>query len=195
MDGAGDSWHRPMLVQPGNPRRCRTPEELNHAGPRSRPAVPRQAARHLEIDHEKGSTRRERVANAAQDGSGSDLIVDRVERGDEVELALDRQPGDVGNLERRVVQAHLPRFGVRARDRIVGDVVAEEGRLGKFAREHYGFSLMHCMPVSLASGGAGLGTVWGQQLAKRMLAEAGFDNVQILDTPRPQNCSYVCRRG
>jgi len=26
-----------------------------------------------------------------------------------------------------------------------------------------------------------------------MLAEAGFGSVEILDTPRPQNRSYVCR--
>lgn len=69
----------------------------------------------------------------------------------------------------------------------------EENIGNPFAAMHYGFSLMHCMPVSLASGGAGLGTVWGQQTAKRMLAEAGFGSVEILDTPRPQNCSYVCR--
>ena len=70
----------------------------------------------------------------------------------------------------------------------------EENIGNPFAAMHYGFSLMHCMPVSLASGGAGLGTVWGQQTARRMLAEAGFGSVEILDTPRPQNCSYVCRR-
>ena len=69
----------------------------------------------------------------------------------------------------------------------------EENVGNPFAAMHYGFSLMHCMPVSLASGGAGLGTVWGQQTASRMLAEAGFSRVEILDTPRPQNCSYVCR--
>ena len=71
----------------------------------------------------------------------------------------------------------------------------EENVGNPFAALHYGFSLMHCMPVSLAHGGAGLGTVWGQQLAKRMLAEAGFGSIEILDTPRPQNCSYVCRHA
>lgn len=62
-----------------------------------------------------------------------------------------------------------------------------------FAPMYYGISLMHCMPVSLASGGAGLGTVWGEQLARQMLSEAGFGSVEILDVPRPQNCLYVCR--
>ncbi len=41
----------------------------------------------------------------------------------------------------------------------------------------YTISTMHCMTVSLAQGGAGLGTVWGRELAEQMLAEAGFKNV------------------
>jgi hypothetical protein len=53
---------------------------------------------------------------------------------------------------------------------------------------------MHCMTVSLAAGGAGLGTMWGIQLAQRMLAEAGFTSVEIVDSPRPQNCIYICRK-
>ncbi len=62
-----------------------------------------------------------------------------------------------------------------------------------FAGLYYGISLMHCMTVSLAEGGAGLGAVWGMELATRMLHEAGFSTVAIRDTPRPQNCVYVCR--
>jgi hypothetical protein len=44
---------------------------------------------------------------------------------------------------------------------------------------------MHCLTISLAEGGAGLGTVWGIETARRMLAEAGFPNVEVLDSPRP----------
>ena len=33
---------------------------------------------------------------------------------------------------------------------------------------------MHCMTVSLAQGGAGLGTMWGEELAEKMLEDAGF---------------------
>jgi 2-polyprenyl-3-methyl-5-hydroxy-6-metoxy-1,4-benzoquinol methylase len=69
----------------------------------------------------------------------------------------------------------------------------EENLGNPFAPLYYGTSLMHCMPVSLAIGGKGLGTVWGEQLARKMLAEAGFGQVKVLDTPRPQNCMYVCR--
>lgn len=43
----------------------------------------------------------------------------------------------------------------------------------------YTVSTMHCMTVSLAAGGMGLGTMWGRQLATRMLTEAGFRSVQV----------------
>jgi SAM-dependent methyltransferase len=62
-----------------------------------------------------------------------------------------------------------------------------------FATLYYGISTMHCMTISLAEGGAGLGTLWGIQTARQMLADAGFSQVEVLDSPRPQNCIYVCR--
>ena len=43
----------------------------------------------------------------------------------------------------------------------------------------YMFSTMHCMTVSLALGGDGLGAVWGQELALAMLADAGFGRVEV----------------
>lgn len=43
----------------------------------------------------------------------------------------------------------------------------------------YTVSTMHCMTVSLAMDGAGLGTVWGRELALEMLAAAGFTQVDI----------------
>jgi ubiquinone/menaquinone biosynthesis C-methylase UbiE len=70
----------------------------------------------------------------------------------------------------------------------------EENIGNPFAPMYYGFSLMHCMPVSLAVEGAGLGAVWGEQTARKILAEAGFRNVKVVDTPRPQNCIFVCSR-
>ena len=38
----------------------------------------------------------------------------------------------------------------------------------------YTVSLMHCMPVGLAEGGAGLGMMWGREKAVEMLEGAGF---------------------
>ena len=59
----------------------------------------------------------------------------------------------------------------------------------------YAVSTLHCMTVSLAQHGAGLGTVWGHQLARRMLGESGFVDVEVHDAPGdPLNCIYVSRR-
>lgn len=43
----------------------------------------------------------------------------------------------------------------------------------------YTISCMHCMTVSLALEGVGLGAVWGTQKALAMLADAGFNNVEV----------------
>jgi ubiquinone/menaquinone biosynthesis C-methylase UbiE len=48
----------------------------------------------------------------------------------------------------------------------------------------YTVSCMHCMTVSLAYGGTGLGAMWGQETALRMLAEAGFKQVEIKQLPQ-----------
>jgi len=45
----------------------------------------------------------------------------------------------------------------------------------------YTVSTMHCMTVSLEQGGEGLGTAWGEQSARRMLADAGFSEVEVED--------------
>ena len=42
----------------------------------------------------------------------------------------------------------------------------------------YTVSCMHCMTVSLADGGMGLGTMWGEQTARKMLREAGFTSIE-----------------
>ena len=51
-----------------------------------------------------------------------------------------------------------------------------EHPLGPFL---YTVSCMHCMTVSLALDGAGLGAMWGEQKALEMLAEAGFTDVRV----------------
>ncbi|HEY9416227.1 MAG TPA: methyltransferase domain-containing protein [Pseudonocardia sp.] len=59
----------------------------------------------------------------------------------------------------------------------------------------YGVSTLHCMTVSLAHGGAGLGTAWGEQLARQMLEEAGFVDVSVHDIPDvPYNQTYLCSK-
>ena len=70
----------------------------------------------------------------------------------------------------------------------------EDNVANPFAPLLYSISTLHCMTVSLAQGGAGLGTVWGEQLARRMLADAGFVDVTTHDVPDdPLNQVYVAR--
>jgi SAM-dependent methyltransferase len=60
----------------------------------------------------------------------------------------------------------------------------------------YSVSTLHCMTVSLAHGGAGIGTMFGEQLARRMLAEAGFVDVQVHAAPGdPGDAVYVSRKA
>ena len=42
----------------------------------------------------------------------------------------------------------------------------------------YTISCMHCMTVSLAESGMGLGAMWGEQKAREMLHDAGFTCVE-----------------
>ncbi|WP_459649161.1 class I SAM-dependent methyltransferase [Kitasatospora sp. Ki12] len=66
---------------------------------------------------------------------------------------------------------------------LMGDVAAssrlEENVEHPLAPALYAFSTFYCMTVSLGEGGEGLGTVWGEQTARRMLAEAGFRSVEV----------------
>lgn len=56
----------------------------------------------------------------------------------------------------------------------------------------YTVSCMHCMSVSLANGGPGLGAMWGKEKALTMLAAAGFQNVRVESLPHdPLNFYYV----
>ncbi|ACL39770.1 Methyltransferase type 11 [Pseudarthrobacter chlorophenolicus A6] len=56
----------------------------------------------------------------------------------------------------------------------------------------YAISTTHCMSVSLAQDGDGLGTVWGVQQAEAMLRGAGFNEVRVLDLAEdPFNAYFV----
>ena len=44
----------------------------------------------------------------------------------------------------------------------------------------YTVSCMHCMTVSLADGGMGLGAMWGEQTARKMLSDAGFGSIEAV---------------
>lgn len=58
----------------------------------------------------------------------------------------------------------------------------------------YMISAMHCMTVSLAQGGDGLGAMWGEEKARELLAEAGFSSVDVqLLEHDPFNAYFVVR--
>jgi 2-polyprenyl-3-methyl-5-hydroxy-6-metoxy-1,4-benzoquinol methylase len=60
----------------------------------------------------------------------------------------------------------------------------------------YTISAMHCMTVSLAQGGEGLGTVWGEQQATQLLTDAGFTAIDIKhQTADIMNSYYIATKG
>jgi 2-polyprenyl-3-methyl-5-hydroxy-6-metoxy-1,4-benzoquinol methylase len=59
----------------------------------------------------------------------------------------------------------------------------------------YTISTMHCMTVSLAQNGAGLGTCWGRELAEKMLHDAGFTHVTVEKLPHDDmNYYYIAEK-
>jgi SAM-dependent methyltransferase len=60
----------------------------------------------------------------------------------------------------------------------------------------YAVSTLHCLTVSLAGGGAGLGAAWGEELARAMLADAGFAEVTVHEAPGdPVNAVFVAAKA
>ena len=59
----------------------------------------------------------------------------------------------------------------------------------------YGVSTMHCMTVSLAQGGEGLGAMWGEEKAYEYLRKAGFRSLETKRLAHDiQNNWYVVRK-
>jgi 2-polyprenyl-3-methyl-5-hydroxy-6-metoxy-1,4-benzoquinol methylase len=60
----------------------------------------------------------------------------------------------------------------------------------------YTISSMHCMTVSLAAGGDGLGAMWGEEKALEMLGEAGFNSVLVKQLAHDiMNNFYVAKKN
>lgn len=60
----------------------------------------------------------------------------------------------------------------------------------------YTISCLHCMTVSLANNGAGLGAMWGKEKAIQMLNDAGFTDVEVNELPHdPINYYYIVRKN
>lgn len=59
----------------------------------------------------------------------------------------------------------------------------------------YTVSCMHCMTVSLAQGGEGLGAMWGEEKTREYLQRAGFRSVEKHEPAHDvQNNWYVMRK-
>ncbi|MBA2626249.1 MAG: class I SAM-dependent methyltransferase [Acidimicrobiia bacterium] len=79
---------------------------------------------------------------------------------------------------------------------IAGSSNVEENFEHPLAPLLYSVSTFHCMTVSLALDGEGLGTMWGEQKANQMLREAGFTKVETKKIPEDIfNVYYVASKG
>ncbi len=59
----------------------------------------------------------------------------------------------------------------------------------------YTISCLHCMTVSLAEQGMGLGTMWGEAKAVELLTAAGFTQVEVIQLPHDViNNYYIIRK-
>lgn len=78
---------------------------------------------------------------------------------------------------------------------IAGSSNVEENLEHPLAPMLYSVSTFHCMTVSLALDGAGLGTMWGEQKANEMFRAAGFTSVEANHVPEDiMNVYYVCQK-
>jgi SAM-dependent methyltransferase len=94
------------------------------------------------------------------------------------------------------VAAALRPDGVFLMQEIAGTGAVQEDAAHPLATFLYTVSCLHGMTVSLAAGGAGLGAMWGERTARRMLAEAGFGRVEVQALPHdPIDLYYVARKG
>jgi 2-polyprenyl-3-methyl-5-hydroxy-6-metoxy-1,4-benzoquinol methylase len=60
----------------------------------------------------------------------------------------------------------------------------------------YTVSTMHCMSVSIAGGGEGLGTAWGTERTIEFLETAGFVDIEVTQTRSDRtNSHFVCRKS
>ena len=147
------------------------------------------------------------IARARAEASGAQLTNVRFEVLDAARLAVE-EPFDVvfmfdalhdqvdpEGVLRRIHAALAPRGIFFLREPHAPDTL--EGNLANpFAPVQYSLSTLHCLTVSLAHGGAGIGTVFGEQRARAMLADAGFADPEVHPAPgHPFDAVYVTRKA
>ena len=78
---------------------------------------------------------------------------------------------------------------------IAGSSNLEENLENPLAPINYAVALTHCMTVSLALGGEGLGNMWGEQTTVAYLQAAGFRDVEVKKVEGGiLNNFYVCTK-
>jgi 2-polyprenyl-3-methyl-5-hydroxy-6-metoxy-1,4-benzoquinol methylase len=102
------------------------------------------------------------------------------------------RPGDV----LRGIAVALRPDGVFLMQDISGSSHLHEDVDHPFGPFLYTISCLHCMSVSLANGGPGLGAMWGKRKALEMLHEAGFTQVRVETLPHdPLNFFYIVTKA
>ena len=101
---------------------------------------------------------------------------------------------DPASVLKNIAKVINPNGGIFLMQDILGSSFLEKNinhPLGPFL---YTFSCMHCMTVSLAQNGAGLGAMWGKEKAAEMLKDAGFANVEVKTLAHDfQNYYYIAK--
>jgi SAM-dependent methyltransferase len=96
----------------------------------------------------------------------------------------------------RSLHAALRPGGIYLMQDIGGSAYLENNLDFPMASMLYAISCVHCTPISLGQGGAGLGTMWGWETAQAMLHEAGFTDVaRTMLAHDPMNVWFVSRKG
>jgi SAM-dependent methyltransferase len=159
------------------------------------------ASRFVGIDHEETAIDRARAGAAARG-----LTSLRFEVGDAAALASDAEYDAVlvfnafhdqaapTMVLRNVHRALVPGGTFLMDEPRVSDDL-EENKANPFAPFLYAVSTLHCLSVSLAQNGAGLGAALGEGTARLMLEDAGFADVVVHDAPGdPGNAVYVAHK-
>ena len=125
---------------------------------------------------------------------------------DAAALNLDEQFDVVMSFDAVHDQAHPDKMlaGIFAALRPAGSYLCVEPKASSHLHENldhpvgpflYGFSTMHCMTVSLAYGGEGLGAVWGEQLARERMTNVGFTDISVESLPHdPLNSYFIAHK-
>jgi 2-polyprenyl-3-methyl-5-hydroxy-6-metoxy-1,4-benzoquinol methylase len=93
------------------------------------------------------------------------------------------------------IHTTLRRDGVYLMQDIKGSSHVHENITHPIGTFLYTVSCMHCMTVSLAQGGEGLGAMWGEQKTREYLSQAGFQSVETHQLAHDiQNNWYVVRK-